>query len=35
MAYQKSETEGAMGVTWAIAGPVGLFTLGLVYLFFK
>ena len=29
MAYQKSEAEGAIGVTWAIAGPVGLFTLGL------
>ena len=29
MAYQKSEAEGAMGVTWAIAGPVGLFTLGI------
>ena len=29
MAYQKSEAEGALGVTWAIAGPVGLFTLGI------
>ena len=29
MAYQKSEADGAMGVTWAIAGPVGLFTLGI------
>lgn len=28
-AYMKSEVEGGMGVTWAIAGPVGLFTLGL------
>ncbi len=26
--YQKSEAEGAIGLTWAIAGPVGLFTLG-------
>ena len=25
----KSEGEGAIGVTWAIAGPVGLFTLGI------
>jgi hypothetical protein len=25
----KSEAEGAMAVTWAIAGPVGLFTLGI------
>ena len=29
MAYMKSEGEGAIAVTWAIAGPVGLFTLGL------
>lgn len=29
MAYQKSETEGAIGVTWAIAGPAGLFTFGI------
>ena len=29
VAYQKSEAEGAIGVTWAIAGPVGLFTLGI------
>ena len=29
MGYQKTEAEGAMGVTWAIAGPVGLFTLGI------
>ena len=28
-AYMKSEGEGAIGVTWAIAGPVGLFTLGI------
>ena len=28
-AYAKSEVEGGMGVTWAIAGPVGLCTLGL------
>ena len=28
LAYQKSEAEGAIGTTWAIAGPVGLFTLG-------
>ena len=28
-AYMKSEVEGGIGVTWAIAGPVGLFTLGL------
>jgi hypothetical protein len=27
--YMKSEAEGAMAVTWAIAGPVGLFTLGI------
>lgn len=29
MAYQKAEAEGAIGVTWAIAGPAGLFTLGI------
>lgn len=29
LGYQKSEAEGAIGVTWAIAGPVGLFTLGI------
>ena len=29
LAYQKSEAEGGMGTTWAIAGPVGLFTLGI------
>lgn len=28
-AYIKSEAEGGIGVTWAIAGPVGLVTLGL------
>ena len=28
-AYTKSEGEGAIAVTWAIAGPVGLFTCGL------
>ena len=28
-AYMKSEGEGAIAVTWAIAGPVGLFTLGI------
>ena len=28
-AYMKSESEGGIGVTWAIAGPVGLFTLGI------
>lgn len=28
-AYMKSEGEGAIAVTWAIAGPVGLFTFGL------
>lgn len=28
-AYMKSESEGAIAVTWAIAGLVGLFTLGI------
>ena len=28
-AYKTSEGEGAIGITWAIAGPVGLFTLGI------
>lgn len=28
-AYMKSEAEGGIGTTWAIAGPVGLFTLGI------
>lgn len=28
-AYMKSEGEGAIGITWAIAGPVGLFTFGI------
>ena len=28
-AFMKSEAEGGIGVTWAIAGPVGLFTLGI------
>jgi hypothetical protein len=28
-AYMRSESEGAIGITWAIAGPVGLFTFGI------
>jgi len=29
LAYNHVEQSGAIGVTWAIAGPVGLFTLGI------
>lgn len=29
IAYKSVEGDGAIGVTWAIAGPVGLFTLGI------
>lgn len=29
LAYQTSEAEGAIGITWAVCGPVGLFTLGI------
>ena len=28
-AYMRSESEEAIAITWAIAGPVGLFTLGI------
>lgn len=29
VAFQSSECEGGIGTTWAIAGPVGLFTFGI------